>query len=143
MARRKTKNISFDAMVKFFMHSYKIPTTRDVERLMTRLDQIEKLIKSTQSTRRGRRAVAHSVGARKPRSRSNSSAVEQVLEVIRGVKQGAGMPEIKTKTGFDDKKVRNIIFRLNKNGSIERVSRGVYVAKSKIEREEGFSDGSK
>lgn len=49
--------------------------------------------------------------------------------MIRGLKQGAGMPEIKAKTGFDDKKVRNIIFRLNKNGSIERVSRGVYIAK--------------
>jgi hypothetical protein len=129
MAKRKTKNISFDAMVKFFMHNYKIPTTKDVERLMTRLDQIERLLKSTQSTRRGRRAGANAVGARKPRTRSSSSAVEQVLVVIRGLKKGAGLPEIKAKTGFDDKKVRNIIFRLNKNGSIERVRRGVYVAK--------------
>ncbi len=129
MAKRKAKNISFDAMVKFFIHNYKIPTTKDVERLMTRLDQIEKQIKSIQSTRRKRRSAASSGTARKPWSRTSSSAVEQVLEVIRGLKQGAGMPEIKAKTGFDDKKVRNIIFRLNKNGSIERVSRGVYIAK--------------
>ena len=129
MAKRKSKNISFDAMVKFFMHNYKIPTTKDVERLMARLDQIEKLVKSTSSSKRGRRAGTGSMGSRKPRSRSGSSAVDQVLEVIRGMKQGAGLPEIKAKTGFDDKKVRNIIFRLNKNGSIKRVSRGIYVSK--------------
>lgn len=129
MARRKAKNISFDAMVKFFMYNYKIPTTKDVEKLMARLDQIEKLIRSTGMAKRGRRATATAARDGKSRSRSGSSAVDQVLTVIRGLKRGAGMPEIKAKTGFDDKKVRNIIFRLNKNGSIERVSRGVYIAK--------------
>ena len=129
MAKRKTKNISFDAMVKFFLHNYKIPTTKDVERLMARLDQIEKLVRSTRPAKRGRRSGTSSVGSGRVRSRSGSSAVDQVLEVIRGMKQGAGLPEIKAKTGFDDKKVRNIIFRLNKNGSIERVSRGIYVSK--------------
>ena len=64
MAKRKAKNISFDAMVKFFMHNYKIPTTKDVERLMTRLDQIEKQINSIQSTRRKRRSAASSGTAR-------------------------------------------------------------------------------
>jgi hypothetical protein len=129
MARRKSKSVSFDAMVKFFMHNYKIPTTKDVDKLMTRLDQIERLIKSSGMVKRGRRATATSLRDRKSRSRSGSTAVEQVLSVIRGLKQGAGLPEIKAKTGFDDKKVRNIIFRLNKNGSIERVSRGIYIAK--------------
>ena len=129
MAKRKTKNISFDAMVKFFLHNYHIPTTKDVDKLMTRLDQIEKMIKSTGTARRGRRATTTIAGGRKPRSGGGSTAVEQVLEVIRGLKQGAGLPEIKAKTGFDDKKVRNIIFRLNKNGSIARLSRGIYIAK--------------
>jgi predicted transcriptional regulator of viral defense system len=129
MARRKTKSVSFDAMVKFFMHNYQIPTTKDVEKLMSRLDQIEKLIKSATLTKKGRRIAANKDGARKPRTRGESSAIEQVLEVIRGLKQGADLPEIKSKTEFDDKKVRNIIYRLHKDGSIERISRGVYRAK--------------
>ena len=129
MAKRKTKNISFDAMVKFFLHNYHIPTTKDVDKLMARLDQIEKLIKSTGTSRRGRRATTTIAGGRRPRSGGGSTAVEQVLAVIRGLKQGAGLPEIKAKTGFDDKKVRNIIFRLNKNGSIAHLSRGIYIAK--------------
>ena len=129
MARRKTKSVSFDAMVKFFMHNYYIPTTKDVDKLMARLDQIEKLIKATGLPKKGRRGAAGRAGARKPRTRSGSTAVDQVLEVIRGLKQGADLPEIKAKTGFDDKKVRNIIYRLNKDGSIERLSRGIYIAK--------------
>lgn len=129
MAKRKAKNVSFDAMVKFFMYNYKIPTTKDVDKLMTRLDHIEKLIKSTGMAKRGRRAGANSLRKSRDSTRSGSTAVDQVLTVIRGLKKGAGLPDIKAKTGFGDKKVRNIIFRLNKNGSIERVSRGVYIAR--------------
>ena len=44
MARKKGKSISFDAMVKFFLHTYEIPTTRDVDKLMARLDRLESLI---------------------------------------------------------------------------------------------------
>ena len=46
MAKRKGKPVSFDAMVKFFMHHYDIPTKRDIEGLKDRLDRLEKLIKA-------------------------------------------------------------------------------------------------
>jgi uncharacterized protein (UPF0335 family) len=31
------------------------------------------------------------------------------------------------KTGFDQKKIRNIIFRTQKQGKIQRAERGIYV----------------
>ncbi len=34
MARKKGKSISFDAMVKFFMQYYNIPTRKDIDKLM-------------------------------------------------------------------------------------------------------------
>ncbi|MFZ0131622.1 MAG: hypothetical protein WAK95_03695 [Desulfobacterales bacterium] len=127
--RHKGKSVSFDTMVKFFMHNYKIPTKKDVDKLMARLDQIEKLIKSTAgSTKRVRPAARDRQGVQ-GRSRGGSTAVNQVLEAIKGFQQGAKLTEIMEKTGFDEKKVRNIIFRLNKNGVIQRQSRGVYAAK--------------
>ena len=46
MTKRKGKPVSFDAMVKFFMHNYNIPTKRDIERLNDRLDRLEKLIRA-------------------------------------------------------------------------------------------------
>jgi hypothetical protein len=37
------------------------------------------------------------------------------------------VPKLKAKTGFDDKKVRNIVFRASKEGKIKKVGRGTYV----------------
>jgi hypothetical protein len=128
--RHKGKSVSFDAMVKFFMHTYNIPTKKDVDKLMNKLEQIEKQLKSTgRIAKRGRQVSIKNNQGKKVKGRSGSTAVNQVIEAIKGFKQGAGLPDIKEKTGFDEKKVRNIIFRLNKNGVIKRQSRGVYVAK--------------
>ena len=55
MVRGKHKTVTFDAMVKFFIQQYDIPTKKDIEKLYTRLDRLEKLIRTTQrkATRQG------------------------------------------------------------------------------------------
>jgi hypothetical protein len=121
MARKKGKSISFDAMVKFFMHTYEIPTKRDVDKLMARLDRLESLIAAVPSAA----PAGRSRGARRGKG---LPAAEAVLETIKRSKQGLKFADIQTKTGFADKKIRNIIFRLNKLGKIKRHSRGVYIA---------------
>lgn len=118
MPRRKGKSISFDAMVKFFMHNYEIPTKRDVEKLMARLDRLESLLVAAAPAGRSR-------GARR---RAAVPAADAVLELIKRSKQGIKFVDIRNKTGFADKKIRNIIFRLHKLGKIQRHSRGVYMA---------------
>lgn len=120
MPRKKGKSISFDAMVKFFLHTYDIPTKRDVEKLITRLDRLESLITSTSAASAGR--------GRGVRRRSSVPAAGAVLDAIKRSRQGLKFADIQAKTGFADKKIRNIIFRLNKLGKIKRHSRGVYVA---------------
>jgi uncharacterized membrane protein len=122
MPRKKGKSISFDAMVKFFMHTYDIPTTRDVDKIMVRLERIEALIASAPAA-----AVA---GRRKTARRRNGGvpAADAVLDAIKRSKQGLKFADLQSKTGYPDKKIRNIIFRLNKLGKIKRHTRGVYVA---------------
>ena len=120
MAKRKGKPVSFDAMVKFFMHNYNIPTKWDIDRLNDRLDRLEKLIKAIPS--RNRRTTVKHNGA------SPKSATETVLDLIKRRKNGIGVAEVREQTGYDDKKLRNIIFRLNKIEKIRRVSRGNYKA---------------
>jgi hypothetical protein len=130
MAKRRGKSISFDAMVKFFMQHYNIPTKKDFEKLTAKLDHLEKLIKSAgTSGRRSRVSGGQAAGRGTARSKSGSTAYDRVLEVIKGFKQGAGFTDIQAETGFDEKKIRNIIFRLNKIGKIRRKSRGLYIAK--------------
>jgi len=130
MNRRKGKTVSFDAMVKFFMQSYNIPTKKDVDRLMAKLDRLETLIKKSGAAAGRRRVSAKKPGMRvKTTGRSGSTAVDDVFKVIKSFRQGAGFADIKTRTGFDDKKIRNIIYRLTKLDRINRKSRGIYIAK--------------
>jgi hypothetical protein len=47
MPTKKGKTISFDAMVKFFMQNYNIPTKKDVDKVMAKLDRLENLVIAT------------------------------------------------------------------------------------------------
>jgi FKBP-type peptidyl-prolyl cis-trans isomerase len=55
------------------------------------------------------------------------TATDQILKIIKRSKKGVDVPTLKTKTGFDDKKVRNIVFRAAKEGRIKKSGRGFYV----------------
>ena len=55
------------------------------------------------------------------------TATEQVLKIVRRSRKGVDVPLLKAKTGFDDKKVRNIVFRASKEGKIKKIGRGIYV----------------
>ncbi len=120
MHRRKGKAVSFDAMVKFFMQNYNIPTKKDVDQLMIRLDRLENLIKSSMGSCNAKTQIA--------RRKTSLTAVDIVLDTITRSKQGIDFAQIQAKTGFDEKKIRNIIFRLNKTAKIKRKSRGIYIA---------------
>ena len=121
MPKRKGKAPSFDAMVKFFMRQYNIPTKKDVDRLMVKLDRLENLIK--RSAMRSDHA-----DVRIGRYKTAMTAIDIVLDAIKRSKQGIDFAAIQAKTGFGEKKIRNIIFRLNKTGKIKRKSRGIYIA---------------
>ena len=51
-----------------------------------------------------------------------------VLDIIAEFPEGTNFKTLKAKSGYDDKKLRNIIYRLDKIGRIEKVKRGVYKA---------------
>jgi putative endonuclease len=55
------------------------------------------------------------------------TATDQVLNIIKRSKKGVNTATLMTKTGFDMKKVRNILQRTYKMGKIKRVEKGVYV----------------
>jgi len=56
-----------------------------------------------------------------------ATATDQILRIIKRFKKGVDVPTLKEKTGFDDKKVRNIVFRASKEGKIKKSGRGIYV----------------
>lgn len=124
VANRKSKPATFDAMVKFFIHKYNIPTKRDIDRINERLDRLEKMIRAIPGTSAG------ATRGRRPSEKADpvspASATEMVLALIRESKTETQIATIRERTGFDDKKLRNIIYRLNQMGKIARVNRGSY-----------------
>ena len=125
MAKKRGKSVSFDAMVKFFLQTYDIPSKKDVDKLIAKMDNMEKLVKTLAASGTSRRVSGN---AKASKSGPSISASAMALEIIKRFKNGVGFAEIQDRTGFEDKKLRNIIFRLNRLGKIKCKSRGVYIA---------------
>ncbi|MCG2754018.1 MAG: phasin family protein [Desulfobacteraceae bacterium] len=129
MNKKRSKHVSFDAMVKFFMRQYNIPTKKDVNGLIAKIDRLEKLIKATaRPTKSGRVSRRVSSKGKALPGKSSVTASDIVLNIIKTYRNGAGFAQIQAKTGFGEKKLRNIIFRLNHMNKIKRKSRGIYIS---------------
>ena len=128
MTRKKGKSVSFDAMVKFFMQYYNIPTKKDVDKLLARMDRLEKAIRSFELYAKRSTPSVKSSKTKAPGQKSTPTSSDMALEVIKRFRKGVGFSEIQVRTGFGEKKLRNIIYRLHKMGKIVRKERGVYIA---------------
>ncbi len=122
MPRKKGEAVSPDAIAKSFIKHYNLATQKDLAKLNARLDRIENQLKLYISGKN------NSVKYKVPRSRSKVTSGDIVYDVIKRSKKGLRFSEIQIKTGFGDKTIRNILYRLHQNGIIQRKSRGVYIA---------------
>ena len=126
MTRKKRKPASFDAMVKLFLRNYDIPTRKDVDVIMAKLDRIESLIKSGTLSSKAR-AGTEAAAQRRKNSKAGTAS-ETIYQIIKRSRTGVGFADIRAKTGYGEKKVRNTIYRLHSMGKITRKSRGLYMA---------------
>ncbi len=69
------------------------------------------------------------VAVKKPAAKKTTqlSAVDTALRFITRSKKGIDTATLMKKTGFDQKKVYNIIYKLNQLGKIKSVVKGVYL----------------
>jgi predicted Rossmann fold nucleotide-binding protein DprA/Smf involved in DNA uptake len=57
---------------------------------------------------------------------AKKTAADTVFTVIKRSKKGVNNATLVKKTGFDKKKIANIIFKLRKQGKIKSIDRGIY-----------------
>lgn len=114
-------------MVKFFIQQYDIPTKKDISRLAERMDRLEKLIRATAVTSNRGRYSEDGLSPGRAKSSAAMKSTDIVYDVISKFEEGIDVEGIKTATGFNEKKIRNSIFRLHKLKKIKRKSRGIYV----------------
>lgn len=111
-----------------------------VEKLAEKVEGISKSLsdekaKATPETKSKRKAPPKAVkkiaknapkktpaGVRKPKT-----AADTVLTAIKRSKKGVDTSALMKKTGYDRKKVANIIFKLKKQGEIKNAGKGLYV----------------
>lgn len=67
-------------------------------------------------------------GKPKAKKKTPETATEAVLSIIKRRKNGIDTAELKKKTDLDTKTIRNVIFRLKKQGKVQSTTRGVYMA---------------
>jgi len=60
------------------------------------------------------------------RTLSKETAFHAVVSLISRSKKGVGTSQIKKNTGFDDKKIANIIYKAKNRGLIKSISKGIY-----------------
>ena len=70
---------------------------------------------------------AKAVTKKAPAKGAKKTDTDKVLEIINRSKKGVDTATLMKKTGFDQKKVRNILHRTYKQGKITRVEKGIYV----------------
>ncbi|HKL01071.1 MAG TPA: hypothetical protein VJ943_12535 [Desulfotignum sp.] len=108
---------NWEGFIKMLLQRLDMPTKEDINTLHNRLDVLEQLIQQKQ-------AIPKKQATGQPARRKSASAA--VLEIIANHPDGTDFKTIKAATGFDEKKLRNIIFRLDRLGRIKRIRRGVY-----------------
>ena len=64
--------------------------------------------------------------ATKRKEEKSATDADKVLEIIGRSKKGAGTAAIMQETGYNQKKIANIIYKLRKQQKIKSVEKGVY-----------------
>ena len=101
--------------------------TRDLKKLTQKTDkmikQLEKLGKSPAAKKPKAKATPKAV----PKKARKLSSSDTVLAIIKKSRKGIDTATLRTKTGFNDNKMRGIVYRLKKLGKIKKGGRGIYM----------------
>ncbi len=112
-------------------------TAKTLNALAAKIDAISKKMggakKAKPAPKPARKVVKKAVKA-KPVKKSAPkkkaapiTASDTVLKIVGRYKRGIKTAAIKDKTGYNEKKVQNIVFKLRKQGKIKSAVKGVYV----------------
>jgi len=89
------------------------------EKIVKALDKLEKVPTELKAKAKSTKKAAV--------EKAKLTATEQVVNIINKAKDGIDVATLKIKTGFEDKKIRNILNKAFKDGKVKRAGRGTYV----------------
>ena len=89
-------------------------------------EQVEKLAGEL-APKPATKPVKKTVAKKASKKPAQPTAVDTVYKAIARLKKGADMAKLKQKTGFDNKKIHNLVYKLKKQGMIKSLGKGIYV----------------
>jgi transcription initiation factor IIE alpha subunit len=97
---------------------------KDLKRLTQKTDKMIKRLEKLEKAQAAKKPKAKKAVAKKP---TRVSASETVLAIVKRSRKGIDTATLEKKTGFVGRKIRDIIFRLRKQGKIKSERKGIYV----------------
>lgn len=97
---------------------------KEIKALEKKMDKLAVAIEKSEKPKAAKKAPAKKTPAKKA---AKSTTTERVLGIIKRSKKGVNAATLVKKTGFNAKKIQNILFRTHKQGKIKRTGKGVYV----------------
>jgi putative endonuclease len=114
--------------------------SKKTESLLKAVDKLEKPKASKKPKAQAVRAKAvkkapvKKVAAKKaatkkaaPKKAAPATTADTVLAIINRYKKGVGTAALMEKTGYNQKKIANLVFKLRKQGKIKSVDKGIYL----------------
>ena len=98
---------------------------KDIKALEKKMEKLIAAAEKNEKAKATRKAPAKKSALKK--KTAQPTATDQVLKIINRSKKGVNAATLMTKTGFNQKKISNIIQRIYKQGKITRVGKGIYV----------------
>jgi hypothetical protein len=96
---------------------------KQAEKLAVTIGKTEKPKASPAKTNTKAKAVSQ----KSPAKGGKQTDTDKVLAILKRSKKGVDTASLMKKTGFNQKKVRNILQRTYKQGKIKRVEKGIFV----------------
>jgi len=102
---------------------------KKLEKLLMEVEKSEKAKPTKVSKAKSVKAKPAKKAPKAPAKKKavKATATDQVLKIINRLKKGVDTATLMKKTGFDEKKVANILYRSFKAGKIKRADKGIYV----------------
>ena len=104
--------------------------SKKTENLLKAVDKIEKPIAAKKPKAQAVKKTPAKKAAVKKAAQMKAApatAVDTVLAIIKRSKKGVGTAALMEKTGYNQKKISNLVFKLRKQGKIKTVVKGIYL----------------
>jgi len=126
MGRNKLegKKPDLEGAIAFIISKYGIVTMKDFKELIIKIERLDASIKRIAIEYKDISCKKQSRPAKQHNARP---MYKDILDLIRAYKNGVNFETLYRETGFEEKTIRNILYRMKTTGKITTASRGVYV----------------